>query len=620
MEEVASHQEHEATKQPPLPKRSFPGWKIDAKLGIFILVFAVLGTYLITRSRAADATSYVLADKATNLTTDTDGPRVITEDTGSKRNAKVVYVSTKSGKANSVKVSHQVTIPGIYTICGVGRAEDTIKGGSAKLVVNTTVNSASSANRAQDYKAGKDYVGNCLDFTMDASGVMNIENQVTNRAWRFSIVAVKLLKANENKPKDPPTGNKPNPLASLPTIPWEGGAAYYNQFSVAKAGGWSNPNFFPIGVWFMPGGSADIARYKAMNFNFAANHEDDSDVARFKEAGIFVLPENYNGPAVGNEVPGWLLRDEVDMWAGIGTNKWTGKGQGQQVCIPEGSACGLTVLQTILDGLPQDQSSRFRYANYGKGIMFWESDSDSAKMINSFTQVASNDQYWYTDPNICGGVEGPTLIKGSGPAPWPGGPNSLTKSECRRAWNYGQVVERMRELDAKDGKLQSIWNFVEVGYPGDNGLAPTGKQIEGAVMNSLIHEARGILYFKHNFGGPCKTTDIFRDCPSIAPTASLTNINGHIKDLAPVLNTQSYQYSFGDDIDSMLKWHNGSAYVFAMGEKGTTGNKTFTLPSGLSNARSVEVLYENRSINVSGSKFTDNFDNEYSYHIYKITP
>jgi len=352
-----------------------------------------------------------------------------------------------------------------------------------------------------------------------------------------------------------------------------------------------------VGAWFLPADTQNLINtYKSMGFNLGVNQEVDSDVQRLNNAGIFVLPENYNGPAVGNSVPGWVLRDEADM-----------KG-------------GFPVLQEALDKLPKDQAQRFRYANFAKGVLYWETDEDAAKYVNNYTQVVSVDAYWYTDNDSCKGIQGPSIIKGSGPIPWPGGNPELTQAECHRAWNYGQTVERIHKLDATDGKLQPVWVFVEVGYPGGWGLHPTGPQIEGAVMSSLIHEARGILYFKHNFDGPCKTTDIFRDCASTAPIASLTNINGHIKDLAPVLNTQSYKYSFGSDIDSMLKWYDGAAYVFAMGDQGKTGTKTFTLPNGLAKAKSVQVLYENRNLSVSNGRFTDNFQNEYSYHIYKIIP
>ena len=55
-----------------------------------------------------------------------------------------------------------------------------------------------------------------------------------------------------------------------------------------------------------------------------------------------------------------------------------------------------------------------------------------------------------------------------------------------------------------------------------------------------------------------------------------------------------------------------------MGRDGTTGSKTFTLPAGVTGSQ-VEVLNENRTIQVQGGKFTDSFANEYTHHVYKIS-
>jgi hypothetical protein len=98
-------------------------------------------------------------------------------------------------------------------------------------------------------------------------------------------------------------------------------------------------------------------------------------------------------------------------------------------------------------------------------------------------------------------------------------------------------------------------------------------------------------------------------------------VDQRIKTLAPVLNTQSYQYTFGSDLDTMLKAYQGSAYIFAMisgAAASEPGQRTFTLPPALAGATSVEVLNENRTIPVVDGHFTDNFPYEYTYHIYKV--
>ena len=44
-----------------------------------------------------------------------------------------------------------------------------------------------------------------------------------------------------------------------------------------------------------------------------------------------------------------------------------------------------------------------RYNNYGKGVMFWETNAQAARFVNDFQQVVSTDIYWFTDPNVSRG-------------------------------------------------------------------------------------------------------------------------------------------------------------------------------------------------------------------------
>lgn len=410
-----------------------------------------------------------------------------------------------------------------------------------------------------------------------------------------------------------------NPLSSLPLMPWYGGPDYYKQFSVTSASAWTSTTFFPIGAWYMRANTqSDINVYKSLGINTSVMMESNNNLTLLRSNGLYAFPGSSTG--VGTETVGYTITDEADMNYGPGYDAWSGT-EGWNTCIPiqdNGGKCGYTFMSQMLAGLPANDG-RFMYANYGKGIFpWWESDEEFAHFVNSYTTVISDDIYWYTDNDVCTAAQGPTLIEGSGPVSIYTGLRDLTQAECRRADNYGVIMDRMLQLDALDGKRQPVYAFVEVGAPFGNGLTITGPQVEGAVMNSLIHGASGIIYFKHNFGGSCQSNDTFIDCPS-APNANVTKINGYIKDQAAVLNSPSYQYSFGTGLDTMLKWSNGSAYVFAMADKGALGSKSFTLPPGLSSATSIQVLYENRTLPVSSGTFSDNFSAEYSYHIYKIT-
>jgi hypothetical protein len=395
----------------------------------------------------------------------------------------------------------------------------------------------------------------------------------------------------------------------LPRVPWDGGPEYYTKFSAADSAGWDDQNFFPIGVWYESVTTqADVDKDKAAGLNTYVMLTESSNMDLVERNGMHAITSEARKDS-GTETTSWLINDEVDMWGGAGGSTWTGKFPGEGAPCASGKYdCGYDVMKKLSSDLPSNDG-RMMYANFGKGVMFWQSDADAAKFVNNYTSVVSNDVYWYTDPNVCySASEGVSI--------------GVATADCRRAANYGLTMDRMRQLDATDGKRQPVYAFVEVGHPFEDDDAPTitKDQIAGAVVNSLIHEARGVLYFNHNFGSPCISQHVLRDSCGAAVRPAVTELDQHITSLAPVLNTQSYKWSFNPKLDTMLKAADGSYYIFAMpGRNGGTGEQKLTLPKGVSGAKA-EVLFENRTLPIAGNAITDTFAAEYSYHIYKITP
>lgn len=433
----------------------------------------------------------------------------------------------------------------------------------------------------------------------------------------------------------PPGLTLPDASESAPAqVPWEGGPAYWNQWAATKP--WADPAFFPIGVWFEGiVQQSDVDLDKAAGLNTYVELSPYSDASIVRSNGMWVVTDTPL-PGYGAETTGWLIADEADMIYGPGHDRWNAI-DGWNTCIPiqdNGGRCGYTVTATKKEQRPAD--GRPFYANLGKGVMFWASttacapnttdpctlaNSEAGKFVNGYTQFVSNDNYWYTDNDLCTGGQGGLLIQGQGPVDASGN-HSLTATQCHRASNYGLTIDKMRQLDGADSRRQPIWAFIEDGHPGTNNSWPTitGPQIQGAVWASLIHGARGIIYFNHSFGGSCISHHVLRDHCGAAVRPAVTAVNGQIRDLAPVLNTQSYQWTFHPDLDTMLKLGpDGSYYIFAIQRTGTSGSYTFTLPAKLGGA-TAEVLYENRTVPISGKSFTDFFGAESTYHIYRITP
>jgi Domain of unknown function (DUF4082)/Bacterial Ig domain len=399
-------------------------------------------------------------------------------------------------------------------------------------------------------------------------------------------------------------------FASMPRIPWEGGPSYYAPFSPADTSPFINNDFFPIAVWaesVLAQGNVDLD--KGAGLNTYLEMTADTDLSIVRDNGMQNISGEITG--YGSETVGWMVSDEVDMWGGAGDGAWTGNFPGDgDICNPTNDPCGYTIMDTLLAAFPAD--TRFRFANFGKGVVAWYGDADAERFVNDYTDAAAADMYFYTDPFMCDpGNDGESNL-------------GIPSAKCRQSSSYGVTMDRMRYLDTLDGQRQPIYAFIENNHPFTESSAPTitPDQLAGAVMNSLIHEARGIIYFNHSFGGSCGVVfHVLREACGATIRPKVIETNARITALAEVLNTQSYEYNFNHKLDTMLKAHDGSYYIFAMTKQDTaSGSYSFTLPAELAGAASVEVMFESRTLSVSSGAFTDSFAAEYSYHVYRVTP
>jgi hypothetical protein len=391
--------------------------------------------------------------------------------------------------------------------------------------------------------------------------------------------------SNDQCPNTPgPASNNgcPEPPPNAPTLtPVDGGANYYSQFAAPL------PPDFVIGAWVRPvhsQGQVDLYKDFGLNTFIGLENPELTNEALLRTNGLHALVqanERTRFNDLGSETAGWLLADEVDM-----------------CCGPPDFAGGngYNMLTAANNGVPAD--GKARYANYGKGVMFWETDQDAARFVNlSFQGLVSNDIYWMTDPNERN-------------TPGYGLPAA-----------YGKTVDRMRFLDAMDGQRKPIWNFVELGWPFTEGAAAGGRRIlpaeaRAAVWHSIIAGARGVLYFDHNFGPSTPGSTILGNGYSDT-RAAVKGVNDQIKSLDSVLNAPTVTSGVSDNavVRSMVKWSGGHFYVFA-GSEGGSGLGAVSIPC-VGNATAVR-LGEAGSVSVTNGSLTDSFADKNSIHIYRI--
>ncbi|WP_377973766.1 hypothetical protein [Arthrobacter ulcerisalmonis] len=384
-------------------------------------------------------------------------------------------------------------------------------------------------------------------------------------------------------------------MLNLPRIPWEGGPDYWKQFPNAKE--WTDPSFFPIGIWFNGfSNNAEVQWDKDHGINTYAGMWEGTDFSLFEDNDVYWLGNKLNS-TFKDDSPNWpgvLLDDEVD-------GRFT-------------PSEGIKHLESLKSELVTGQG-KFAYANFTQLVIGSDmSIADQERYVN-LTDAVSVDMYWYTIP-FCDW----TPYRGTLYA------DPVDQATCRTASSYGKAVNGMTIRDAADGKLQPRWMFLE-NLNGLSGQAHVGYiqpgQVKGAAMSSVINEARGLFWFNQSFTGDCQTDGALR-LAQVQGTSfcgypqmqAMGEVNNLIQSLAPVLNTQSYEWTFGQRLDTMLKVSKDSAYIFAMTD-GTTGARTFTLPAGIKGTK-IDVVGENRSLTVTNGSFSDNFANEYTYHVYKI--
>jgi hypothetical protein len=401
---------------------------------------------------------------------------------------------------------------------------------------------------------------------------------------------------------------QPAPPPTLEAV--DGGVDFYARFANPLP---SDPTFFPIGVWFesvmFP---QDVDLDKAIGLNTYVELTGNTDLSIVRAAGMHAIHSGpTTGPAgpVGEETKAWLLTDEADMWGGPGHDPWTG-GFGGGNCIPIDGHCGYTVMETLAALRPAD--GRMRYANYGKGVTFWETDAEAAQFVNNYQDLTSADNYWFTDGGGCSDLPGVVRVQ-----------IDPQHSNCAFASNYGWTVQRVRNL-IQPAHSRPVWAFVEVGHPFSEPESAfiTPSQVRAAVWHSLIAGARGIIYFNHTFGDPtCWTDHVLRDIAApgcyTAMRAAVGALNARIAAFAPILNapTATTGWSQGAGTRALVKWWDGHFYVIAGAEAGAvTGS--FSVPC-VGNATAT-VLDEDRSVPVVNGTFTDAFADGNAIHLYRL--
>ena len=352
-----------------------------------------------------------------------------------------------------------------------------------------------------------------------------------------------------------------------------------------------DPEFFPIAVWLQAPANAE--RYRKIGINtyvglWRGPTEEQLDA--LDQAGIRLVCGQSERSLRFKDRPtivGWIHGDEPDNAQSLGS----GKGYGPP--IPPA-----TIVQGY-EAIRRADPSRPVLLNLGQGVA-WDG--------------------WYGRGVRTNHPEDyPEYLKGCDIASFDIYPASHDNPEVAgNLWYVPRGVDRLRRWS--EGR-KDVWCCIETTRINNPDRKPTPAQVRSEVWMALIHGAKGLIYFSHEFKPEFIEAGLLADADMARAVAAL---NRQILELAPALNSPDAEpgatltsSEAAVPIDFAVKRLEGSTYIFAaaMREGDTTG--TITLPN--TGDVQVEVLGEDRTIEAVAGRWEDRFTTD-QVHLYRISP
>jgi hypothetical protein len=354
----------------------------------------------------------------------------------------------------------------------------------------------------------------------------------------------------------------------------------------------ADPGFFPIGVWLQ--NTANAPAFKALGINtYVGLSQDPTEVqlAMLAKSNMFAVAVQDDATIVkfrnASVMKGWIQQDEPD------NAQPDGRG-GYGPCIAASKVAERSHEFKLKD------PSRPILVNFGQGVAY-------STWIGRGT--CTGDMGYYD-----------AAVKNADIVSFDIYPIANNQEAIQGKLEYvGLGVENLMK---RIGPGQMVWADIETTKIGTSHLV-TPEQLRSEVWMALIHGARGIDYFVHEWTGGFREDGIFR-YPEIA--AEVTRINATIKALAPVLNSpiakvrlsvgSAAMLSFGTPaISTMVKIRGSTLYIFAISMQSSPTGVVFSLPDV--KAKAASVAGESRSVAIANSRFTDSFG-PYGVHRYEI--
>ncbi len=366
-----------------------------------------------------------------------------------------------------------------------------------------------------------------------------------------------------------------------------------DQQAVWENGPPTGPEHFPLAVWLQSPSNA--AAYREIGINLYIGlwqGPTDEQLDALTAAGMPVMADqNAVGLARVDDpiIQGWIQQDEPD------NAQPDGEG-GYGPCIEP------AVIQQRYDHMRENDPTRPVFLNLGQGVA-WD---EGRPYVGRGSHCADRwDQY-------------PEYARGSDILSFDIYPVTSPYEHIQgRLWRVALGVDRLRQWGGPD---KTVWNVIETAHINAE-VRPTPEQIRSEVWMSVIHGSRGIVYFAHEWVPQFREAALLH-YPEIRQ--GVARINAELTELAPAIHgpadPDSLRVTASDPevpIDTLVTHHGDWTYVFAVSMREVPVTAEFELLEQPGRSSRVEVLGEDRSIEVEDGRFDDRFEG-YAVHLYRL--
>ncbi len=379
----------------------------------------------------------------------------------------------------------------------------------------------------------------------------------------------------------------------------DGGAGYFAKW---KNGFPASASFLPIGVYPAQASPSELA---AEGINFFTPMRDET---------------------AGTWCPVWSNPDGNDM-SGVDAQPgfYAGGSFYQSSGQPWGQRAAFDVFGDELDGnpshwfdcLPSSISSHNESVGNGAGL---SAAAFEAAEAASHAADSSRPLYIPTTVTFMDGGKS-YFYTGSQKAAICTGADIFSFDVYPLVMRDGHVWDMYDQIQEARGYCRDsrpVMAFTEMDHMDDGSVYPQPAQTAAEVWNAIIGGARGVEYFDQysNIAETGYTGN--GHYAAGAMYDAITTTDAEVTALAPIINApfaEKYVTASGA-MSVMAKYYDGHFYVFAIPHASGSQKVTFTLagaPGG-----TMTVLNENRTVPVSGGKFSDTFANEDTVHVYEL--